>query len=371
MKKPTKKVRGVFEKVSGSDIWWICYFDAEGRKRREKVGRKGAAIDLYRKRKTEIMEGKKLPDRIRARKVSFSELGQDALEYSRAHKRSFGDDEIRMAKLKQWLGERPADSITPQEIERWLSSRTSLKPATLNRYRALMSLVYRLGMQNGKVSFNPARLVRQRKENNSRIRFLSIEEERMLRRIVETKYLSHLPELDLALNTGLRLSEQYGLSWEYVAIERRILTIPVSKNGESRHVPLNNDAVVALEAARKRSNGQPWVFLNRYAERLVSPREWFDAAIKEAGLQGFTWHCLRHTFASRLVMAGVDLRTVQELMGHKTIQMTVRYAHLAPKHQLAAVQRLCDTGTAQKAPSDTRTDTSASTKPVREMANIN
>jgi hypothetical protein len=70
-------------------------------------------------------------------------------------------------------------------------------------------------------------------------------------------------------------------------------------------------------------------------------------------------------------MAGVDLRTVQELMGHKTIQMTVRYAHLAPKHQLAAVQRLCDTGTAQKAPSDTRTDTSASTEPVKEIANIN
>jgi hypothetical protein len=214
VKRPTKKVRGVFEKISGSDIWWICYFDADGRKRREKVGRKGAAIDLYRKRKTEIMEGRKLPGRIRARKVSFSELGQDALEYSRAHKRSFGDDEIRMAKLKEWLGERPADSITPQEIERWLSSRTSLKPATLNRYRALMSLVYRLGMQNGKVNFNPARLVHQRKENNARIRFLSIEEERVLRRIVETKYLSHLPELDLALNTGLRLSEQYGLSWE-------------------------------------------------------------------------------------------------------------------------------------------------------------
>ena len=79
--------------------------------------------------------------------------------------------------------------------------------------------------------------------------------------------------------------------------------------------------------------------------------------MKAAGLKDFTWHCLRHTFASRLVMAGVDLRTVQELMGHKTIQMTVRYAHLAPKHQLAAVQRLCDTGTKQKAPNDTKTDT--------------
>ncbi len=371
MKKPTKKVRGVFEKLPGSEIWWICYFDADGRKRREKVGRKGAAIALYRKRKTEVMEGKKLPDKIRAKKVGFPELAEDALEYSRAHKRSFGDDEIRMAKLRDWIGERSADSVNPQEIERWLCSRTDLKPATLNRYRALISLTYRLGMQNGKVSANPARLVRQRKENNARIRFLSKEEELVLRQVVEAKHLVHLPELELALNTGLRLGEQYGLAWEYLDLERRTLTIPFSKNGESRHVPLNDDALLALEAARMLSNGQPWVFLNRYGERLVSPREWFDPSVKEAGLHNFTWHCLRHTFASRLVMAGVDLRTVQELMGHKTIQMTVRYAHLAPKHELAAVQRLCDTGPVQKAPSDTRTDTDPLLRPLKENANIN
>ena len=123
--------------------------------------------------------------------------------------------------------------------------------------------------------------------------------------------------------------------------------------------------------AKLSSNGQPYVFLNRYGERLVSPREWFDPAVKEASLKEFTWHCLRHTFASRLTMAGVGLRTVQELMGHKTIQMTVRYAHLAPKHQLAAVQRLCDTGSGQQAPSDTRTDTSASEHGSQRSTTIN
>jgi site-specific recombinase XerD len=358
--KEEKKYRGVFEKVSGSGIWWICYFDADGKKRREKIGRRSAAIECYRKRKTEVMEGKKLPEKIRARRVSFSELAEDALEYSRTHKRSYGDDEIRMAKLRDWLGERPADVVTPQEIERWLNNKTELKPATLNRYRALLSLVYRLGMQNGKVTCNPARLVRQRKENNARIRFLSSEEERILREVVEAKFLQHLPELELSLNTGMRLSEQYGLAWENVDLQRRSLTIPVSKNGESRHVPLNDSALSALETARTISGAKPWVFLNRYSERLVSPREWFDPAVKEAGLKNFTWHCLRHTFASRLVMAGVDLRTVQELMGHKTIQMTVRYAHLAPKHQLAAVQRLCDTESEQKRASDTRSDTGSS-----------
>lgn len=363
--------RGIFEKTPGTGIWWICYFDADGRKRREKAGRKSDAISLYQKRKMEALQGKKLPERLRARKVSFTELAKDALEYSRVHKRSFGDDKIRMAKLTEWLGERPAESVTPQEIERWLSAKSTLKPATLNRYRALLSLVYRLGMQNGKVKLNPARLVRQRKENNGRVRFLSTEEEHALRKVMLEKYLKDLPQLDLALNTGLRLSEQYGLTWDCIDLDRRVLTIPLSKNGELRHVPLNDEALSALRAARKCASDKPNVFLNRYGQRLVSPREWFDPAVVEAGLKDFTWHCLRHTFASRLVMAGVDLRTVQELMGHKTIQMTVRYAHLAPKHQLAAVQRLCDTGTAQTAPSDTRSDTSISVPTANESTIVN
>jgi integrase len=201
----------------------------------------------------------------------------------------------------EWLGDRPAESVTPQEIERWLSAKSTLKPATLNRYRALLSPVYRLGMQNGKVELNPARLVRQRKENNGRIRFLSDEEEQALRKVMFAKYLKALPQLDLALHTGLRLSEQYGLTWDCIDLDRRTVTIHLSKNGGMRHVPLNDEALSALRVARECSNDQPFVFLNRYGQRLVSPREWFDPTAKAAGLTDFTWHCLRHTFASRLI----------------------------------------------------------------------
>lgn len=158
---------------------------------------------------------------------------------------------------------------------------------------------------------------------------------------MQQKFPHHLPELDLALNTGLRLSEQYGLTWADVNFDQKVLTIVRSKHGGARHVPLNDAAVAALLTARGLNNGQSAVFLNCYGERLQTPRKWFESCVKDAGLKDFTWHCLRHTFASRLVMVGVDLRTVQELMGHKTIQMTVRYAHLAPQHQLSAVQRLC------------------------------
>ncbi len=80
--------------------------------------------------------------------------------------------------------------------------------------------------------------------------------------------------------------------------------------------------------------------MGRGGERLLGPRHWFDDAVKAAGLRDFTWHDLRHTFPSRLAMQGVDTRTIAALMGHKTIQMTMRYAHLASEHKLVAVERL-------------------------------
>ena len=105
----------------------------------------------------------------------------------------------------------------------------------------------------------------------------------------------------------------------------------------------------------------------RAGHPLKTPREWFDASCRKAGVFDFTWHCLRHTFASRLVMAGVPLRTVQELLGHKTIQMTIRYSHLAPGHMQEAVDKLVPAGNATEA--RTETDTQADT--ANEAAYVN
>jgi integrase len=99
--------------------------------------------------------------------------------------------------------------------------------------------------------------------------------------------------------------------------------------------------VAAFKALQKRSpKGSARVFLNVHDEPLTEYKHWFEPAVTEAGLEDFTWYCLRHTFASRLAMAGVDLRTSADLMGHQTIQMTMRYAHLAPAHQRSAVEQL-------------------------------
>src|SRR4029077_6524494 len=86
--KQAKKQRGVFEKLPGSGVWWVRFADSSGRIRREKVGSKSAAIKLYQKRKTQVLEGKKLPENLRRKAVLFSELAADALQYSKTHKRS-------------------------------------------------------------------------------------------------------------------------------------------------------------------------------------------------------------------------------------------------------------------------------------------
>jgi integrase len=139
-----------------------------------------------------------------------------------------------METLLGWFREYPAESIT-QDVERRFEQE-KWSPATFNRYRALLSLTYRLATRNGKVRENPARLVRHRLEDNARIRFLSAEEEAKLRAAIDDACAMRTAELELALNTGLRLSEQYGLRWQDVSFTHRTLTIPRSKNGATRHV---------------------------------------------------------------------------------------------------------------------------------------
>ena len=135
-------------------VWWVRYAGSDGRIRREKVGNRGDALSLYQKRKTRVLLGEKtsgkFPDRSQC---YFRHWQTPALEWSKAHKLSYDDDRYRMAKIKEALGNRPAESITPQEFERWIDAHENWSPATANRYRALLSLTYRLGVQNAKGRF--------------------------------------------------------------------------------------------------------------------------------------------------------------------------------------------------------------------------
>jgi len=356
--------RGLFQKEPGSKVYWIRYVDSEGRLRRERAGSKSDAIDLVRKRKADALRKVKLPEKLNRRVVPFSELCDDAKKYTQANNEGHESDTYRIDALKKEFGERNAETIRIAEFRRWFDSQT-WKPGTYNRCRTVLFSIYRLGMENGKVTVNPARILKRRKVSDDRVRFLNqfppletkIEylkafntEEGRLRAVVENEYPQHLDELVIAMNTGMRRKEQYiRLDWSCVDLTRKDLAVPQSKNGEGRHISLNADARDAFDRLRTRKIGNDAVpiqmegpiFVGRAGEPLLSARHWFEDAIEKAGIKDFTWHDLRHTFASRLVMAGVDITTVAALMGHKKIQMTMRYAHLAPAHKLDAVERLC------------------------------
>jgi site-specific recombinase XerD len=254
--------------------------------------------------------------------------------------------------LIQQFGTREAEDITRGEIQKWLDSKASeWAPATRNRYLALMKLTYRLAEEDGVIKINPVRRVRQGKEDNSRIRYLADAEEVALREVIAKSYSDHATEFELALMTGMRQGEQFALAWEDIDLDAGLIRLQQTKNGQSRYVQLNTRAVAILRMWHESGIGSGRVFFNQ------KPR-WFTDASREAGLKDFTWHCLRHTFASRLVMAGVDLRTVQELLGHKSIMMTMRYSHLSQEHCMKALEKLC-------IPSATTTATEGQTAATR------
>lgn len=209
-----------------------------------------------------------------------------------------------------------------------------------------MSLSYRLGILNRKVTTNPTRSVTHRREDNNRVRFLTEDEEKKLRKIVQAKWPSHIPEFDLAINTGLRKGSQYGLTWDMVDWKSRMLNISRTKNDEAVHVPLNDAALAALKTVFERGDGCGRIFRSsKTGEALENARHWFDDAVVESNLKNFHWHDLRHTFASRLRMKGAPLEDIADLLGHKSLTMTRRYAHLGPNrlHEVVSLLKTTDT----------------------------
>jgi integrase len=146
----------------------------------------------------------------------------------------------------------------------------------------------------------------------------------------------------VALNTGLRKTEQLSLKWTDVDFRLEQIIVRQSKSGESRVIPINQAASECFKRLSKvRLLNNPYVFPGENpGERQKDLPKFWERYLEQAGIEDFHWHDLRHTFASRLVMAEVDLYTVSKLLGHADIQMTQRYAHLTPGHMKQAVARL-------------------------------
>ena len=162
--------------------------------------------------------------------------------------------------------------------------------------------------------------------------------------VSEAPFADHLrPLILLAMNTGMRRGELFDLTWENTDLKQAIVTVTgaTAKSKRTRHIPLNTEALETLKAWRELvPMNYKLVFANEIGRRFDNVNSSWRKILRDAKLQNFRWHNLRHHFASRLTMAGVDLNTIRELLGHSDHAMTLRYAHLAPEHKWRAVEVL-------------------------------
>jgi integrase len=244
--------------------------------------------------------------------------------------------------LTAFFGGRTLAEITPKLIVEYKNRRyaVGLKPASINRELASLKKAFNLAVREWEwCRENPVSRVSMERENNQRDRWLSVEEETRLLQAC-APWLHDL--VTFALHTGMRMGEILELRWRGVDFTRRTVMVVRSKNGERRTIPVNE---TVLHVMKQKAKGRhlslitqadvsgDLVFLSRTGTALESGhlRRAFRLALKKARIEDFHFHDLRHTFATRLVQAGVDLYKVQRLLGHKSPIMTQRYAHHYPE----------------------------------------
>ena len=270
--------------------------------------------------------------------------------------------------FRTWYPE-PLTAITVERVELWKVRRLNegRSGATVLRDLFTLSSVLGRAVKAGELTENPVRRVdKPRIDRRGKVRFLDQAEESRLRRALaerdvemqnqraasnrrrQTRHerilppLSHFgdhltPAVLLSMNTGLRRGEILKLRWRSVDFNHRLLTVEGrnAKNRQTRHVPLNEEAVSVLRRWREQSGTGAHVF-----DVTTGFRTTWEKILQRARINDFRWHDLRHHFASRLVQQGVPLNTVRDLLGHSSVGMSLRYAHLAPDQRREAVAKL-------------------------------
>ena len=356
--------RGVYRHPSGD--WAIRFTCGAGHIHKQRVGRvKTDAVREHDERRIRALRepgwcpaiemqrerGRVQAERAREKaRVTFRDYAIAYGDWSRQNKRSWRTDMGRIRVLSDRFGHERLDEVTSLEIERFRDSLLPKKTkATANRYRDLLSGMFKRAIRDGHLTMNPVKTVSKFRENNERVTYLTADEEKAVLAALPPVYRPHFL---ISIHTGLRWSEQLSLRWIDIDLLAGFITVPRSKHGRSRRVPINSIArsvLLDLGSSRQRPDDptEP-VFTLRPREAKV----FFPAALQRAAkalkegdieaphLDGYTWHGNRHTFASRLAMAGVDPLTIKEVGGWRTLAMVQRYAHLAPGHLHAAVERL-------------------------------
>jgi integrase len=332
-----------------SQKWWASFTDASGKRVRRSTGttKRQEAEALLAKWKYGAYQERQW-DAPTA--VLFEDVILHFLKETEKTKRSHLDDLLHSRQLRQSFAEEDMRVLTPIAVRNHILRRQEdgVSNATINRELALLSAAinrYNKDLMDNLP--NPAS-GRKLKEPEARIRWITeAEADRLIEEAEKSLRAHYLADfIRLALNTGCRAQEMLGLEWSRVDMERQLIFLEGqhTKTAKRRSVPLNEVAYQALASrlafCAEHCAGTPWVFCNAAGERIASVKKSFAHARSQAGITNFRIHDLRHTCAAWLTTAGVPTTEIRDLLGHSSITMTEKYAHLSPDNVRRAVQRL-------------------------------
>lgn len=312
-------------------------FYVNGRRKRESIGEsKKLAEIVFKKRKVEVAEGKFL-DIKKQEKIKFEDFADEYLRMHSVQNKSYREDVNNIKILKRFFGGRYLNEITALDVEKYKAERIkTVKPATVNRGLAVLRSMYNRAIEWKKIKENPCNTVRLFKENNQRLRYL---EQAEINKLLDNCSGNLKGIVTVAVFTGMRRGEILNLKWTDCDFQRDVIRLTDTKNDEIRAIPMNEQIKTALIRIRRHPTS-PYIFCKCDGSPYGDVDKSFFTALKKSDIIEFHFHDLRHTFASQLVMSGVDLNTVRELMGHKSLAMTLRYSHLSSDHKRRAVDIL-------------------------------
>ena len=325
--------------------WYIDYY-VKGLRKRRKVGpSKKLALQVLEDVHVKIAKGEYLGV-YEEKKILFEEYAKEYLSYSKANKalKSYKRDVTSLNGLRAAFSGHYLFEIGPFMVEKYKAQRLQdVEPASVNREIACLRHMCNKAMEWGYGKKSPVAGVKLLKEPPGRIRYLETEEIDGLLQAIDSlkrgcsQYLR--PIVVPALNTGFRKNEILQLKWGDIDLKEKKITVKRTKNNEVRTVPINDTLYQEMVKLTRHPESE-YVFCDKNGIPYGDVKKSFGNALLVAKIKDFRFHDLRHTFASHLVMRGCDLRTVQQLMGHKDIKMTMRYSHLSKAHLQEAVSKL-------------------------------
>lgn len=336
---------------SGTGTYTYRYQDQYGRQCQRKIGGYAdltftQAQKIAKKLRAEVVMGGDPAARKAEKKAvpTYRELADQHLAFAKTYQKRPGNTDavLRVHIVPKW-GNKRLDEITTPEVAKWLGElrEQGLAPATVEKIRITFNRSFELALkwQTKGVQHNPVRGIPRPKYNNARDRFLTSEEAAALLKACTDSINPQLRNIvGLLLLCGCRKRELLDAKWEHVNLDRRVWFIPTSKTGKARHVPLSQPALDLIRQL-PRFDKCPWLLPNPKTRKPYTDiKHPWETAREAAGLDGLHLHDLRHSAASFMINAGIDLFAVGRILGHADHQSTMRYSHLANDTLMQAVE---------------------------------